>query len=414
MNRAGLMRALALPAALVLLAVSRHAVRQNGGNPPNWRTFPISQSQSIAQDIATGPDGAIWASNTTPPGLLRVTMSGASSLVSLPFVVPGALTSGSDKRLWFTDVVGGGVFDIAAYDLRTHVLTAYLAGGASGDDIIAGSSLVSASGWMWFCEEYHVGAMRVSGRGRVREIRYPQAPSGSGFGGPSMTVGRDGRIWFSDAPGIGSIDPRTGSTRFVDLPVEVRECAPGLTTGVDGAIYAYECGYFERIDPRSGKGRAWGPYSTSFYGMAAAPDGNVYFAPGYPLALGEFNPRRGALVWNYSPNGDGAGAVTVGPDGNVWSVMGPHWAIGTFILNELSVSPSSVTLASRGQAATLTATYSGTAQLRARSSNPAIATVRPSGDDTFSVTGEATGDATVTIRDGLGNSFAVAVTVEGS
>ncbi len=411
----GIARLLTVPAALVLLAASyHHSVRQNGGSPPNWRTFSISQSQAIAQDIAVGPDGAIWASNTTPPGLLRVTMIGASSLVSLPFVLPGALTSGTDGRLWITNVIGGGVFDIAAYDLRTHVLTAYLAGGPSGDDILTDSSLVSAAGWMWFCEEFHIGAMRVSGRGRVREILYPHSPSGSGFGGPSLTVGRDGKVWFSDAPGIGSIDPRTGSTRYLDLPVEVRECAPGLTTGVDGAIYAYECGYFERIDPRSGKGRAWGPYRANFYGMAAAPDGNVYFAPGYPPALGEFNPREGALVWNYSPNGDGAGAVTVGPDGNVWSVMGPHWAIGAFILNELNVSPSSVTLGSGGQTATLTASYSGTASLRARSSDPAIATVRRSGNDTFVVIGEATGDATVTVRDGLGNSFAVPVTVGGS
>jgi streptogramin lyase len=229
-----------------------------------------------------------------------------------------------------------------------------------------------------------------------------------------MTLGRDGRIWYSDPPGIGSVDPRTGRTRFVKLPFEVSECAPGLATGADGAIYAYECGYFERIDPRSGKGRAWGPYATPFYGMVGAPDGNVYFAPGYPPALGEFNPREGALIWNYSPNGDGAGAVTVGPDGNIWSVMGPHWAIGTFILNELSVSPSSLTLASGGQTATLTATYTGKAVLRARSSDPAIATVQRSGSDTFTVTGEATANATVTIRDGLGNSFAVSVTVGGS
>jgi streptogramin lyase len=408
-------RMLILPAAIVLLAAAfHHSVRQNGGNPPNWRIFPISQSSGIAKDIAVGPDGAIWASSSTPPGLLRVTMTGATSLVSLPFVVPGALTSGSDGRLWVTDVIGGGAFDIAAYDLRTHVLTAYLASGRSGDAILTNSGLVSAGGWMWFCEEFHIGAMLVSGHGSVREILYPHAPSGSGFGGPWMTVGRDGTVWYSDAPGMGSVDPRTGKTQYVDLPVEVRECPPFLTTGADGAIYAFECGYFERIDPRSGKGRAWGPFSTNVYGMAAAPDGNVYFAPGYPPALGEFNPRLGALVWNYSPDGDGASAVTAGPDGNVWSVLGPHWAMGAFILNELNVSPSSVALGSGGQTATLTASYTGPGSLRARSSNAAIVTVRQSGKDMFIVTAQANGDATVTVRDGLGNSFAVPVMVGGS
>jgi streptogramin lyase len=384
-------------------------VRQNGNGSPYWRIFEAPESQGIAMDIASGPDGAIWASNATPPGLLRIGMDSGISIVPLPFAAPGTLTAGTDGRLWLTDFIGGGVFDIAAYDLRTHVLTAYLAEGKSGDFILEGSSIASVDGWVWYCEEYHVAAMSVSGR-RIREYPYPSQPSGGIFGGPYLTIGADHTIWFSDGTGLGRLDPRSGKSAYVPLPVAVNQCTPVVTTAADGAIFAYECGYFERIDPRTGKGRAWGPFVTRFYGMAAGPDGNIYFAPAYPAALGSFNPRNGALSLNFSPNGDGAGAVTVGSDGNVWSVMGARWAIGAFILNRLSVAPTSVKL-KVGASAQLTAQYSGQRDLLAHSSDASVVTVRRTGSTTFAATGVASGSATVTVSDGIGNSFFVSVEV---
>lgn len=91
-------------------------------------------------------------------------------------------------------------------------------------------------------------------------------------------------------------------------------CFPTLAAGRD-FVYGFCGNYFLRIDPKTLHVRSYGPFKTNFYGMVVGPDGIVYFAVGFPNVLGVFDPRRGVIQYDYTPNGDGIGAVVIGPTG---------------------------------------------------------------------------------------------------
>lgn len=402
--------------AVVPAALRRPAVRQLGGSPLNWRTFPANVTYPLL-DISRGPDGAMWGTSRTPPGLFRVGMNGATSFAPLPDTMPESLGVGPDRRLW---IISFEPQFLLAYAPKTRELTAFYPYGQSGDYPTYSDMIAGADGNLWYTELSHLA--NITPRGKITEFAYPTLP---GYGSSSLTSTPDGKIWFTEPddtpPRIGWIDTRSHEIKDYPLPATVSyQSDLSLTVGTDGNIYLAASSHayfypttFVRIDAGTLKMTTYPMYSFVVYDLAAGPNGLIYFAAGYPNTLGAFDPVSASVTFEYTPNGDGTGALAVGPDGNIWSAMGPTPAVGVFILNELSVVPASLQFSGAGQTGTITATYTGRSGLSAASSNPSVATVRPAGQpDAFVVTSHAAGSASVVVHDERHNSFAVKVTVQ--
>jgi streptogramin lyase len=402
------------------------AIRQLGGNPLNWRTFP-AQVTSPLLDIAPGPDGAVWATSQdpNPPGLFRVGMNGVSSFAPLVDTRLTSIGLGPDKRLWMVSVEP---LLILAYAPKTRELTAFNSRPPSLDFPFYTELVAGADGNVWYTEYCHLA--NITPHGQITEFAYPAPPGCTYPLSSSLTKTSDGKIWYV-VPGsqrVGWIDSVSHAIKDYPLPATIGTTF-SLATGTDGNVYLagstplpFAATTFVRIDVKTLKITAY-PTTYNFVvdDLAAGPDGLIYFAPsylpsyppGYPNALGAFDPSNGSFTFRYPPNGDGTGAVTVGPDGNIWSVMGPTPAVGVYILHELSVVPASLQFSGPGQSATLTATYSGRSRLSAVSSNPSVATVQAVGQKKqFVVTAQGAGTTNVIIHDARYNSFAVNVTVQ--
>ena len=159
----------------------------------------------------------------------------------------------------------------------------------------------------------------LSGISAVTQYSIP-----SGNGPWYMTNGPDGNIWFTEAPGVGTISPTTHVVSEFAVPT-VNSDPREITVGPDGNIWFTEwaSGKLARISPTthaitefavSPKGSNYQPW-----GITSGPDGNLWFTERSHDAIGVFNPSTHAYSSFPLPtlNGNPQG-ITVGPDGNIW------------------------------------------------------------------------------------------------
>lgn len=191
---------------------------------------------SGANDIALGPDGAIWFTDFGTNQVGRMTLSGAVTEYPIPaaFVGPRSITVGPDRALWFTgdngqvgrlDTNGGGFryYNLPEYPILAAVQFTAITTGPDGNlwlsaftgptsivRLTPGGSITefpignSASnilditrgpdGAMWFTENFGSKIGRITVGGSLTE--YSLTP---GAGPVGITVGRDGAIWFTEA-----------------------------------------------------------------------------------------------------------------------------------------------------------------------------------------------------------------------
>jgi streptogramin lyase len=251
-------------------------------------------------------------------------------------------------------------------------------------------------------------------------------------------VGSDGRVWFdestapTDANLLAAIDPATGKIRRYPVR-DCRNIGGGLALASDGNLYV-SCTnlvgskttyHLLRISPNGSmkhipRSLSGGPSGS--HGLIAGPDGAIWFAANdssgghalvrYDPVSGDFN-RHELPFTNAVPQN-----LAFGSDGNVWitdaSSTPERTNIYVFVRNRLSVPPAALAL-SVGASDRLNASYSGSlglSSLGASTSNPSIATVAAgSAPGSFVVKAVASGSATITVADPIGNGVRVAVTV---
>jgi streptogramin lyase len=285
---------------------------------------------------------------------------------------------------------------------------------------------------VWFVTGASIGNITTSGV--ETEHRFKGADRTIG----DTAVGSDGRVWFdestapTDANLLAAIDPATGKIQRYAVH-GCRNIGGGLAQASDGNLYV-ACANLVgsqttygllSISPKGAmrhiaRGGSGGPSGSQ--GLIAGPDGAIEFAANdssgghalvrYDPATGNFSrhdlPFTSAIPQN----------LALGPDGNVWITDAfstpDRTHVYVFLRNTLSVQPLALRL-SVGASGTLTASYSGSlglSSLSAATSNPSIATVAPgSGPGSFVVKAVASGSATITVADPIGNSVRVPVTV---
>ena len=223
-------------------------------------------TQTVADNITAGPDGALWftatESSTANPGtsyglIGRITTTGAISEFSLPIQDsdPLSIVAGSDGALWFTEVQQAPLTPVIGRITTSGVVTEYpfsLSNGLpAGFGVFGNNGMVSGpDGSLWFTltTPNQIGRMTTSGSLTV-------FPTGTpiGFSNPnSIATGPDGNLWFTvdgscsgstlvDAQ-VGRMTPAGSVTLF-----SVSEQPYGIAAGSDGELW-----FAEYVNPCNG------------------------------------------------------------------------------------------------------------------------------------------------------------------
>lgn len=178
----------------------------------------------------------------------------------------------------------------------------------------------AADGPVWYTAQHRGELGSLDPRtGKTRHI-----PLGSGSRPHGVIVGPDGAPWVTDSGrnAILRVDPDTDEIRVFPLP-EGSGYANLNTAAFDrsGILwFTGQTGVYGRMDPKTGTVELFdAPRGRGPYGIAAAPDGRVYFASLAGSYVGRIDPGTGAVTV-LSPPTPGQGARRVWPDsrGRIW------------------------------------------------------------------------------------------------
>jgi virginiamycin B lyase len=143
----------------------------------------------------------------------------------------------------------------------------------------------------------------------------------------------DGTIWYTAQRqgALGILDPKTGKTRHVPLGPD---SAPhGVIQGPDGAAWITDGGQnaIVRVDPKTEKVDVWKlPDDTGYTNLnTGAFDGDgVHWFTGQNGIYGRLDPRTGELEVFKDPDGRGPYGIAATPDGEIYyvSLAGSHLA----------------------------------------------------------------------------------------
>jgi virginiamycin B lyase len=150
-------------------------------------------------------------------------------------------------------------------------------------------------GTVWYTAQ-HTGKLgRLDPKtGKVEEIAL-----GSGSAPHGVIVGPDGAAWVTDG-GLNAnvrVDPKTTEVKVFPLPKDFS--GANLNTGTFDKNGSYwftgQNGVYGRLDPASGQTRAWkAPGGRGPYGIASAPNGDVWYASLAGDHIARIDPATGA------------------------------------------------------------------------------------------------------------------------
>jgi streptogramin lyase len=244
-----------------------------------------------------------------------------------------SLTVGPDGNLWFPyGNPSAGVNGIGRITPSGAVTEFPLTNG----DRVSGVT-VGPDGNLWFTERNGDAIGRVTPSGAVTDFPLPTTMAARS---DPLTVGPDGNLWFMEYQGgIGRITPSGAVTDF-PLPTAGLEAGP-LTVGPDGNLWfresefgTYGLGQFVFYGPTQRIGRITPsgavtefPLPTGSFppgALTVGPDGNLWFteskgAVGPEGRIGRITPSGAVTDFPLPTTGaDAEGPLTVGPDGNLW------------------------------------------------------------------------------------------------
>lgn len=279
--------------------------------------FPLPKAQNDPQEIAPGPDGALWITQSIlgTPGLLgRITTAGTASTVVVPAdSLPTALTIGPDGALWYSALAarGGQIGRVSTAGVSEVPLTS----GDFADGIAAGPD-----GALWFTALTRIGRLVPGGT-----MSFFPVPGAEGL--RRIVAGPDRALWFIDnaVPAIWRITT-AGAIRRIGLPTQF---GPNdLAFAADGALWftPIHSHLISRRDP-SGRITSF-RFARPLFGwvlepraesIAAGPDGAMWFTTA--LGIGRITPR-GEITELEIPDNHGFPArITTGPDNAIWFTL---------------------------------------------------------------------------------------------
>jgi streptogramin lyase len=355
-------------------------------------------ADSNPDSVTVGPDGHVWFTEFSGPGgsgqqagvgaIGRVNDDGSvTELVGgkTPgfdsHAGPEAITTGPDKRLWFTMFLDPGRLGIIL-DGKVSESTAGVRPGFTADsDPGSDPDTLSAgpAGSMWFSEYQDPGGLAEVTSGGIHELRAGATKGFTANRGPAcVTMGPDGHIWFTEQNGPGAVGRVNDDGSVTELtggvtPGFSKDGRPlGITTGPDGHIWFVEqAGAVGRVNDDGSVTELTGGVTPGFstssrpYFITTGPDGHLWFTEyeGGRLARinddGTVSEFAGGVTPGFSVRAGPTG-ITTGPDGRIWFAEYDRSGIG-----RITVGPA----VSTGEAAALgtaAATLRGTVRANAQ------------------------------------------------
>jgi virginiamycin B lyase len=187
--------------------------------------------------------------------------------------------------------------------------------GAYPHDVAAGPD-----GAVWYSGQRHGVLGRLDpATGKVEHIQLPRGSSPHG-----VIVGPDGAPWLTDGGlnAIVRVDPATRQIDRFPLP-EARGYVNLNTAAFDTAgilWFTGQNGVYGRLDPKTRALAVWdAPKGRGPYGIAATPDGGIYFVSLAHSYLAKIDPATGAATVIEPPTKDqGARRVWSDSKGRLW------------------------------------------------------------------------------------------------
>jgi virginiamycin B lyase len=282
--------------------------------------------------ITAGSDGNLWFTEENKPAIGRITPSG--TVTEFPISAGNDsgeyIISGSDGALWFANPEPGSGY---AFQRMTT------AGVFSGYPDTTGSPYGITNGPdgnIWFTAQNNGGisyVVRITPAG----VETAFGDTNPGTGSPGLTpgaygiaTGSDGRLWFThgslngSAGIIGALNPTTGV--ITEYPIASGTNGLAIVAGLDGALWftaQTASGISLNRITTSGTFTAYNSPLAGVPPLTIGPDGNVWSIDqnsGYLYDFAEnFTPTSYAgttnLNYGFAYNYPG---ITTGPDGNVW------------------------------------------------------------------------------------------------
>jgi len=301
-------RAIRSIAALLLAAAVAASIRAQ-----TISEFPIPTASSVPVDIASGPDGNLWFTESyLGKNIGRITPSGA--VTEFPVGgAQGAIAAGPDGALWFTPV---------SRITTAGVVTSFP--GVAGTDITAGPD-----GGLWVARTNRIARFLPSDPNTA--VEYPTVlPVSNIF---EIKAGPDGNVWFiendhaSNSARIARIDltklngcSANPALCITEFAVPGNETAAGstLASGPDGALW-----FINGPGGKVGRITTGGVITqfdvpASLYGggsITGGPDGALWYTA--TNKIGRIT-TSGAVTEIATPSSYNSGKITAGPDGNIW------------------------------------------------------------------------------------------------
>jgi virginiamycin B lyase len=251
-----------------------------------FTNYPLT-APGLLTDIAPGPDGNLWyirsrePFTSDPSKVGRITPSGTVTEFSFSSVSEfGGITAGPDGAVWFTERGVNVVGKITTGGSITEFLVNNNAWGIT----------LGPDGALWLAGCYNNGPVctRVLPGGTFQNFPLPNPVSG--VCPYKIVVGPDGNLWFQylGTARIGRLTTAGGYAEFSALSGEVQDIA----AAVDGNLWFTSTDF---VDSWVGRATPAGqvtefplPFGSRPRGIAAGPDGAIWFADGYDI--GRINP----------------------------------------------------------------------------------------------------------------------------
>ena len=222
--------------------------------------FPIPTANAFPSDITRGPDGALWFTEGSVGRIGRVTTGGSVT----EFAVSGAT---AESQRHHRGARRGAVVHrqrAGRADHHERERDAVLAvGGRRQGAITSGPD-----GALWFTEQNANSIGRITTSGTITSFAVPRWRASS----RASSAGPDGALWFTE-PSARKIGRITTGGAITEFPIRTQSYASEITVGPDGALW-FGGGKVGRITT---SGTITDFLVPSAEDIAAGPDGALWF-----------------------------------------------------------------------------------------------------------------------------------------
>jgi virginiamycin B lyase len=283
--------------------------------PISYNEYPTPTSFSGPYDIAPGPNGTLWFTESQTNKIGEISTNGTITEFTIPTSssIPRGIVEGPDHNIWFTEIAGNKIGEV---NTTTNAVTDYAITSPTSnpEDITVGSN-----GNLWFTEyaTNKIGEFNPTTHAMVNEFAAPGGVYGI-VGGP------DNNLWYTEnnTNDLGTMN--MSGTVLHNYPTGDTNYPQSITVGPDNNLWATE-------QPSSGNAAniikmTTGGVATTYavpsspgigYGITAGPDGNLWFVNQGNNTLARITTAgvvtEFGLNTNVTPQD-----VALGPDNNLW------------------------------------------------------------------------------------------------